>query len=218
MSIPNSQFILFFNHRIGDSLGFSEFQSFPSINSLILLLLCYCVSSSYCCVFGHSLFVIFPLSPSLLICRKQFCWHYYDVSSISHSLFLMIFLIYNSLCESALILHSSLVCSIFVPAFLCSLILGSYLHHFGLFMCFAACDHKSQRVFCFFQITSHFRAFWNLLSLKCKCWNIANYTHIIHYRGCILLWNCTRNRQQCYWGWLSSIRRDSETSSLKWIP
>ena len=54
MSIPNSQFILFFNHRIGDSLGFSEFQSFPSINSLILLLLCYCVSSSYCCVFGKN--------------------------------------------------------------------------------------------------------------------------------------------------------------------
>lgn len=116
MLIPYSQFILFFIHSKGDSLGISEFQSFLPINSLILLLLCYFVSSSYCYIFGHSPFVIFPLSPSLLICRKQVCY-YYDISSISHSLFLMVFLIYNSLWDSALNVHSSLIGSIFVPIF-----------------------------------------------------------------------------------------------------
>lgn len=134
MLIPYSQFILFFNHSKADSLGFSEFQSFLPQNSLILLLLCYFVSSSYCYIFGHSPFVIFALSPSLLICREQVCY-YYDISSISHSLFLTVFLIYNSLWESALNVHFSLICSIFVPIFLCTLILRNYLHHFGLSMC-----------------------------------------------------------------------------------
>ena len=216
MLIPYSQFILFFNHSIGDSLDFSEFQSFLPINSLILLLLCYFVSSLYYYIFGHSLFVIFPLSPSLLICRKQVCQYYYHISSISHSLFLMVFLIYNSLWECALNFHSSLIGSIFVPIFLCSLILRNYLHHFGLSMC--CLWSWIQESILLLSNHSPLSCLLKALSLKCKCWRIANYIHIIHYRVCILLWNCALNCQQCYWGWLSSIWRDRETSSLKWIP